>query len=54
MDGGPGGGAAGDIFAFTVFFDREEAPVNYSIFGPEFTFTGEMVEGEISIVDPQE
>ncbi len=51
-DGGIGGGAAGDRFAFTVFFDPEEAPVNHGIFGPEFTFTGELVAGEITIVDP--
>ena len=53
VDGGTGGGEAGDSFAFTVFFDPEEAPVNYAIFGPEFTFTGRMVEGEITIVDPR-
>lgn len=52
VDGGVGGGPAGDRFAFTVFFDPDEAPVNHDIFGPEFTFTGEMVSGEITIVDP--
>ncbi len=52
-DGGIGGGKAGDTFAFTVFFDPEKAPVNYSIFGPKFTFTGKMVEGEITITDPR-
>ena len=52
VDGGVGGGEAGDRFEFTVFFDPDEAPVNHSIFGPEFTFTGEMVSGEITIVDP--
>lgn len=52
VDGGVGGGAAGDSFAFTVFFDPEEAPLNHAIFGPEFTFTGEMVSGEITIIDP--
>ena len=52
IDGGVGGGAAGDSFAFTVFFDPEEAPLNHAIFGPEFTFTGEMVIGEITILDP--
>lgn len=52
VDGGIGGGKAGDSFAFTVFFDPREAPVNYAIFGPKFTFTGDMVEGEITIVDP--
>lgn len=51
VDAGPGGGEAGDSFAFTVFFDPEEAPINHAIFGPEFTFTGEMIEGEITIVD---
>ncbi|HBY98794.1 MAG: hypothetical protein M5U01_06695 [Ardenticatenaceae bacterium] len=54
VDGGAGGGAAGDSFAFTVFFDPKEAPVNYAIFGPEFTFTGELVEGEVTIVDPHQ
>lgn len=53
VDAGPGGGQAGDTFAFTVFFDPDEAPVNHAIFGPEFTFTGEMVEGEVSIVEPE-
>ena len=52
VDRGVGGGEAGDTFAFTVFFDPEEAPVNYGIFGPEFTFTGAMVAGEITIIDP--
>lgn len=54
IDGGTGGGEAGDSFAFTVFFDPDEAPVNYAIFGPEFTFTGRMTSGEISIIDPRE
>lgn len=52
IDAGIGGGQAGDSFAFTVFFDPAEAPVNHSLFGPKFTFTGQMVEGEITIVDP--
>ena len=52
VDGGIGGGETGDSFAFTVFFDPDEAPVNYAIFGPEFTFTGQMTVGEITIVDP--
>ena len=52
VDGGIGGGTAGDSFAFTVFFDPREAPLNHAIFGPKFTFTGEMVEGEVTIVDP--
>lgn len=54
VDGGIGGGEAGDTFAFTVFFDPKEAPVNYSIFGPKFTFTGRMAEGEITIIDPRQ
>ncbi len=53
-DKGPGGGKAGDTFAFTAFFDSKKAPVNYSIFGPRFTFTGKMVEGEITITDPRQ
>ena len=52
VDRGRGGGEAGDSFAFTVFFNPQEAPINHAIFGPEFTFTGELVEGEITIVDP--
>ncbi len=52
VDGGIGGGKAGDSFAFTVFFDPDTAPINYSIFGPKFTFTGKMIEGEITITDP--
>lgn len=53
VDGGPRGGSAGDTFAFAAFFDPEDAPVNHAIFGPEFTFTGLMVEGEITILDPR-
>lgn len=53
VDGGIGGGKAGDTFAFTAFFDPKDAPFNYSIFGPKATFTGQMVEGEITIVDPR-
>ncbi len=52
LDGGIGGGDAGDSFAFTAFFDPDLAPVNYSIFGPKATFTGKMVQGEITITDP--
>ena len=51
-DGGIGVGAPPDRFAFTVFFDPEEAPVNHGIFGPEFTFTGEMIAGKITIGPP--
>ena len=48
-DGGHGGGAAGDRFVFTVFFDPEQAPLNHGIFGPNPAFTGEMMAGEITI-----
>lgn len=51
-DGGPGGAAPPDSFAFTVYFDSDEAPVNHGIFGPEFTFTGEMIAGKITIGPP--
>jgi len=49
VDAGFGGGAAGDSFAFTAFFDPDKAPINYKIFGPRFTFTGQMTQGEITI-----
>jgi len=52
VDGGHGGGSAGDRFAFTVFFDPEQAPVNHGIFGPNPTFTGELVAGEVTIAAP--
>ncbi len=52
VDAGVGGADAGDSFAFTVFFDPSQAPVNHAIFGPKFTFTGKMIEGDITIVDP--
>jgi len=51
VDGGVGGGKAGDSFAITVFFEERTAPVQYSIFGAEFTFTGKMIEGEITITE---
>ena len=51
-DGGAGGQAPPDSFAFTVYFDPDEAPVNHGIFGPEFTFTGEMIAGKITIGKP--
>jgi hypothetical protein len=51
-DGGSGGAAPPDSFAFTVYFDSDEAPVNHGIFGPEFTFTGEMIAGKITIGKP--
>ena len=52
VDGGQGGGAAGDSFAFTVFFDPGQAPLNFAIFGPRPTFTGELVAGEVTIAPP--
>jgi len=52
VDGGHGGPAAGDTFAFTVYFDPAQAPINHSIFGSKATFTGEMVAGEITIDTP--
>ena len=52
VDGGHGGGAGGDRFAFTVFFDPGQAPLNHAIFGPNPTFTGDMVAGEITIGEP--
>lgn len=51
-DGGHGGGAAGDSFVFTVFFDPERAPVNHGIFGPNPAFTGELIAGEVTIAAP--
>jgi hypothetical protein len=51
-DGGAGGQAPPDNFAFTVYFDPDEAPVNHGIFGPEFTFTGEMIAGKVTIGKP--
>jgi hypothetical protein len=52
VDGGHGGASAGDSFAFTVYFDKAQAPVNYAIFGPTATFTGQMVTGEVTIDTP--
>ena len=49
VDGGHGGGGAGDTFAFIVYFDPEQAPVNHGLFGPKPTFTGEMIAGEVTI-----
>jgi hypothetical protein len=51
-DGGYGSNAPPDRFAFTVYFDPKEAPVNHGIFGPEFTFTGEMIAGRVTIGPP--
>ena len=52
VDGGSGGGTAGDKFAFTVSFDPALAPVNHGVFGPSFTFTGELIQGEVTIGPP--
>lgn len=52
IDGGVGGRKAGDSFAFTAFFDANEATLNHAIFGPRSTFTGDLIEGEVTIVDP--
>jgi hypothetical protein len=35
-----------------VYFDPSQAPVNYAIFGPKATFTGQMVAGEVTIDTP--
>jgi hypothetical protein len=51
-DGGFGPDAPPDRFAFTVFFEPAEAPVNHAIFGPEVTFTGELIAGKITIGPP--
>lgn len=51
-DGGVGGQAPPDSFAFTVYFDPDEASINHSIFGPEFIFTGEMIAGKITVSPP--
>ncbi len=40
---------AGNSFAFTVFFQKDEAPLNYAIFGPKPTFTGKMQTGRVTI-----
>ena len=39
----------GDSFAFTVSFQPDQAPLNYAIFGPKFTFTGKMQTGGVTI-----
>ena len=51
-DGGFGPTAPPDRFAFAVFFDPAEAPVNHAIFGPEATFTGELIAGKVTIGPP--
>jgi hypothetical protein len=49
VDGGHGGGSARDQFSFVVYFSPEQAPVNHGIFGPNPTFTGELIAGEVTI-----
>jgi hypothetical protein len=51
-DGGAGFDRPPDRFAFTVYFDPEEAPVNHAIFGPEAVFTGDMIAGKIRVGPP--
>jgi len=36
-------------FAFTAYFDEASAPVNFAIFGPKFTFTGEITSGSVVV-----
>jgi hypothetical protein len=36
-------------FAYTALFDPDQAPVNYSIFGPSATFTGKLTSGSIVV-----
>ena len=35
-----------------VYFDPQRAPLNHAIFGPNPTFTGELVAGEVTIAAP--
>jgi Na+-translocating ferredoxin:NAD+ oxidoreductase RnfD subunit len=46
---GPDGRKPGDSFVFQVYFQKETAPVNFAIFGPSATFTGEMIAGRVTI-----
>lgn len=50
VDGGHSTGA--DSFAFTVYFDPAQAPINHAIFGPKATFTGQLVAGQVTIDTP--
>ena len=36
-------------FSYTAYFDENEAPINYAIFGPKFTFTGELTTGSVTV-----
>ncbi len=40
----------GDSFAFKVFFQPDQAPVNHAIFGPNSNFTGQIKTGGVTIV----
>jgi hypothetical protein len=51
-DDGVGGSAPQDNFAFTVYIDSDEALVNHGNFGPELTFTGELIAGKITVGRP--
>jgi hypothetical protein len=50
VGGGQAGGGAEGSFAITTFFDKASAPLNHSVFGPEPTFTGQMVAGKVTII----
>ncbi|MGE4595884.1 MAG: twin-arginine translocation signal domain-containing protein [Nitrososphaerales archaeon] len=39
----------GKAFSYTAYFDENEAPINYAIFGPKFTFTGELTTGSVTV-----
>src|SRR3712207_8716928 len=42
------------LFPYTTLFrsDPKRAPLNHAIFGPNPTFTGELVAGEVTIAAP--
>ena len=39
----------GKAFSYTAYFDENEAPINFAIFGPKFTFTGELTIGSVTV-----
>ncbi len=39
----------GKGFSITVSFDKDKAPINSAIFGPTFTFKGNVVDGKILV-----
>ncbi len=39
----------GQSFAFTGLFSKDQAPVNYAVFGPNATFTGKLTMGEVVV-----